>query len=74
LLQLERRHQWATSSHRSLLNDSPSLRPQVMAAMVRGYPDAKREAVKETRLDDHNFPAECPFSPEQALDQDFLPD
>ncbi len=45
-----------------------------MAAMVRGYPDAKREAVKETRLDDHNFPAECPFSPEQALDQDFLPD
>lgn len=44
------------------------------AALGRGYPRAKRKAVNETRFDDHNFPAECPFSPEQALDQDFLPE
>ena len=58
----------------AVLDDSPSLRPQVAAAVIRGYPDAKRAAVFETRMDDHNFPAECQFSPEQVLDEDFLPE
>ena len=58
----------------AVLDDSPSLRTQVAAAVVKAYPHAKRGAVYETRMDDHNFPAECPFSPEQVLDEGFLPE
>lgn len=58
----------------AVLDDSPSLRPTIIAAVEKGYPRAKRKAVYQTRLDDHNFPAECPFSPEQILDEDFLPE
>ena len=58
----------------AVLDDSPSLRPQVAMFVTRAYPYAKRKAVYETRMDDHNFPPECPFSPEQVLDEDFLPE
>ena len=58
----------------AVLRDSPSLRGMVGVAVAEGYPRAKRKTVYETRLDDHNFPPQCPFSPEQILNEDFLPE
>ena len=58
----------------AVLKDSPSLRGVVGEAVTESYPRAKRKAVYETRLDDQNFPAACPFSPQQVLDEDFLPE
>jgi hypothetical protein len=57
-----------------LLNESPSLRPQVPALIDEVYPDALADAIDETGLGPQTFPAECPFTVEQILDPQYLPD
>lgn len=44
-----------------LLQDSPSLRPQLPAFVKRQYPRARRSAANQTGLTVTRFPATCPF-------------
>jgi hypothetical protein len=37
------------------------------------YTRAKRKAISETGLPEAAFPADCPFTPDQILAEDFLP-
>ena len=56
------------------LNDSPSLKQDMPAWFANEYGDARELASDETGLPITTFPKAPPFSLEQALDQDFLPD
>jgi hypothetical protein len=56
-----------------LLKESPRLRPQVLELRNEAYPDAVRDAIHETGPRPQSFPADCPFTVEQILDQDYLP-
>lgn len=57
-----------------LLRDSPSLRPTLAATLDEIYDHARREAAQETGLDLDRFPASCPFTIHQVLDDDYWPD
>jgi Domain of unknown function DUF29 len=57
-----------------LLRESPSLRPHLPALRDEAYPDAVRDAVGDTGFRARTFPAECPFTIEQILDQQYLPE
>jgi hypothetical protein len=56
-----------------VLRDSPSLRRQVSEAIAQAFPSALRLARIETRQKDAPLPPECPWTPEQLLDPDYLP-
>ena len=56
-----------------LFRQSPSMRRKVAAAVTEVYRDAVEDAALETDLPEESFPRECPFTPEQILDRDFLP-
>ncbi|HEV2334598.1 MAG TPA: DUF29 domain-containing protein [Stellaceae bacterium] len=58
----------------AILEDSPSLRPVIGAVLSRAYKRAHAVASQETGLSESTFPADCPFTPEQILAVDFLPD
>lgn len=58
----------------ALLTDSPSLRPIVLELLGIAYKRACRDTIDETGLAASAFPAECPFTAEQILSEDFLPD
>jgi hypothetical protein len=57
-----------------IVEDSHSLRDFLPEAFTWAYPRARKEAAKETRLPLATFPEACPWSLEQVLDDDFLPD
>src|SRR5437763_6702179 len=57
-----------------ILEDSPSLRPIIAEALSRAYNKARMLACEETTLPEATFPADSPFTPEQILAPDFLPD
>lgn len=57
----------------ALLDESPSLRPRVAAALPGTYGAAVRLAALETGLTPRTFPDTCPFTLEQVLDAEFLP-
>ena len=57
-----------------ILEDSPSLRPVIAEALSRAYKKARMIASEETTLPETTFPAECPFTPDQILAEDFLPE
>jgi len=57
-----------------VFTNSPSLRRAVPDAAAEVYRHAVRLAAGQTRLPRDAFPAECPFTPEQILDEDFLPE
>jgi len=58
-----------------LLEQSPSLARLFDAAnLAKVYRKAVRDAVIETDLDAHLFPAECPYSLDELLDDDWLPE
>ena len=59
---------------KDLLDPSPSLRQILPESVVRTYRDAIERASIETGLPEDSFPGQCPFSPEQILDRNFLPD
>ena len=60
---------------RKLLKDNPSLTTEtIMAeAIVDGYDLAITEAAIETMLEETIFPAECPYSLAELLDENFYP-
>jgi hypothetical protein len=70
---------WRSSirEHRRRLRDdfktSPSLKPYFMQEFAECYQDARELAADETGLELQLFPIESPFTPEQALDPEFLP-
>lgn len=59
---------------RELLEDSPSLRNEISDKIETAYEKAKLAAEVETGIEKQNFPAACPFSLEQILDETFLPE
>jgi hypothetical protein len=58
------------SSH---LDDNPSLKASLPAAVSEAYRYARRDAARQTRLDEGRFPAVCPWTFEQMMDPDFWP-
>jgi hypothetical protein len=60
----------ALASH---MNDNPSLKTVLPAALAEAYRIARIEAENETGLPDATFPADCPWSFEQIMDEDFWP-
>jgi hypothetical protein len=56
------------------LQDSPSLQGFLPEAFAWAYPHARRDAAKETRLPLTLFPKVCPWTLEEVLAQDALPE
>jgi hypothetical protein len=52
---------------------SPSLSPYLPQAIEETYADAVELAADETGLAQGVFPVHCPYTPEELLDRDFLP-
>jgi hypothetical protein len=52
---------------------SPSLKAFFAEAMIEAYPDAVKLASRETKLDKTVFPADCLYTLEQILDDDYFP-
>ena len=59
---------------RKLLKESPSLRAHLTDFVGETYPDAISAAAIETSLPKHAFPAACPWTAEQIMDEEFWPD
>jgi len=59
---------------RRLFRQSPSLQTHLLEAITEAYPDAIELAAIETGMPKSSFPDQCPFTHEQILDSDFLPD
>lgn len=57
-----------------LLQDSPSLKPDLLAALQDAYESGRDLAIEETNLPDEIFPENCPYSFEQAIDAEFFPE
>jgi len=62
------------SEMEDVLERSPSLRPTLAESVARAYPAAAKRASIETGLPLKVFPRECPFSVDQILGEDFLPE
>lgn len=58
----------------ALFKDNPSLRRLLPEKLTDAYRAAVKLAADETGLPVSAFPAECPFSAEQVLDEEFWPD
>ncbi len=56
------------------LTDNPSLRPIVPDIIGQVWPRAVLIAVRETKLAENMFPAACPWTAEQVLDEAFWPE
>jgi DNA primase len=73
-------HSWratiehARDSARELLQENPSLKPQLPELLSGAYRDALAQVVGETNLPKKNFPAACPWSLAQVLDEHFWPE
>lgn len=76
----ERSRSWAATIRvqrddiESVLEDNPSLRPQVDEFIARAYGRARAEAAYETRIDEARFPQACPWAGAQVLDGEWLPE
>jgi len=57
-----------------LLEDSPSLKYELEERAVIAYEKARLSAEDETGIDKNNFPETCPFTFEELLKKDFLPE
>ncbi|HTW52412.1 MAG TPA: DUF29 domain-containing protein [Stellaceae bacterium] len=58
----------------SIMEDSPSLRPFFAEVLPSSYKHARDIAARETRMQADTFPPACPYTPEQILSEDFLPE
>jgi hypothetical protein len=81
--QFQPRHRsrsWQASivEHRQRLRDdfraSPNLKGYARDVFVEAYADARARTLAETGLPAQDFPTDSPYSLEQALDPEFLPD
>jgi hypothetical protein len=59
---------------RKHFQDSPSLRGYARDEFIECYQDARQQAAIETGLPVERFPDQPPWTPEQTLDPDFLPE
>ena len=59
---------------RKLFKDSPSLKPYFHEVLYECYQDAREQASDETGLSLETFPIESPFTPEETMNRDYLPD
>jgi hypothetical protein len=57
-----------------LIEESPSLRSLPAGDLGKIYRLAVSKALRDTGLPEATFPTECPFTPEQILSEDFLPE
>ena len=57
-----------------VLKDSPSLKPALSEISREVWKDAREDAAKETGLSIKIIPVECPYTLEQVLDGDFMPE
>jgi hypothetical protein len=57
-----------------LLRESPSPQPFFAAALAEAFAEAREDAADETGLAEAAFPEACPFSAEQVLSREFLPE
>lgn len=56
-----------------LLQDSPSLKPYLNEVFFTVYELGLALAIRETELDENVFPEICPYTSEQTLNPEFLP-
>jgi hypothetical protein len=56
-----------------LLKESPSLKPELAAALAEAYQDGILLVVKETPLAEDDLPAECSYTLEQVVNLGFYP-
>jgi len=56
------------------LKENPSLKSRIDSVLEEAYRFAVRLAVKETGLKKTTFPAQCPWTFEQAVDNQFWPE
>lgn len=56
-----------------VLSENPSLKPKLDEVLVQAYKTAHLIAQKETGFSANTFPASCPYSIEQLLDESFMP-
>ena len=59
---------------RQHLEENPSLQPYLPEALQRGYEDGIDLAIQDTNLPEAAFPVACPYSLEQILGAEFLPE
>lgn len=59
---------------KSLLEDSPSLKNEIQSKFSDTYQDSVIMASDETGVLKEDFPKTCPFTLENCLDNNFLPD
>ena len=57
-----------------VLKKNPGLRPQRTDRFAEAYADARKLAALETDLSLSTFSESCPFTLEQAMDEDFWPE
>jgi hypothetical protein len=57
-----------------ILRDSPSLRRYAFEHLEEPYGGARERTIEDLGLLQPDFPADCPFTPDQILAKDFLPE
>jgi hypothetical protein len=57
-----------------LVRASPSLQPAVHQLLAEAFTEARERAADEAGLAETAFPAACPFTVDQVLAEDFLPE
>lgn len=76
----KRSNSWRSSirEHRKRIlrsfRNSPSLKPYFTKIFLECYQDAREKAADETGLPLVKFPEQCPFSQEEILNTEYLPD
>ncbi len=56
------------------MQDSPSLKPYLDEVFLTAYELGLALAIRETQLGEQVFPEKCPYTPEQLMNPEFLPD
>jgi len=57
-----------------LLQDSPSLKPYLDEVFLAAYELGLALAIRETKLGEQVFPEVCPYTPDQSMNPEFLPE
>jgi hypothetical protein len=58
---------------RRLIKENPSLKSKIPEAIKEGFLDSKSILKKETSIDLKLLPAQCPYTFEQIMEDDFFP-
>jgi len=57
-----------------LLQDRPSLKPYLDEVFLAAYELGLALAIRETQLGEQLFPEICPYTPEQTMNPEFMPE